>query len=115
MVLAEYLNKVDVFQGVSSDQIERIAQISELRSCTDGEIVHAESVAAKALYVLVSGEIELQVQLSSHNRRITVGVLNLPYQCFGWSGLISPNYYTAAAICRNKTSAVVYETAGVLY
>lgn len=109
MKIKDELQKVDVLSGLSSAQLEKIAQISEVRSYREDEKVHEESKQANELYVLINGQIELQVQLTTHNERITVGVINRSNQCFGWSGVISPHYYTAAAICRQDSDVIAID------
>lgn len=106
MDIKEELSKVDVLNGLSSTQLEKIAKITTELKFSEGDVIHTESGKAEDLFVLVNGEVELQVQLSTHNQRITVGVINRSNQCFGWSGVIAPHYYTAAAVCRQDTSII---------
>ena len=109
MGIQDELQKVDVFRGLSSSQLEKIENISEMREYHDGELVHQESEKAEHLFILVNGEIELRVQLTTHNQRITVGVINRSNQCFGWSGVISPNYFTAAAVCCQNSTVIAID------
>jgi CRP/FNR family cyclic AMP-dependent transcriptional regulator len=107
MGIKDELAKVDVMKGLSSTQLERIAQICEEKNYKAGEAIHTESGKAEELYVLSKGEVELQVQLSTHNERVTVGIINRSNQCFGWSGVIAPHYYTAAAVCKVDSEILV--------
>ena len=83
--------------------MQKIVDITNVITAEVGDEVHHESASAKFLYVLINGEFHLKVQLSSHNQQVTVGMINQSNQCFGWSGVIAPHYYTATAVCQTKT------------
>jgi len=106
MNIQEELSKVNVFTDLNKQQLEKIAAITEIMELEEGDEIHEESANAKHLFVLTKGEVHLLVQLSSHNQQITVGMINQSNQCFGWSGVIAPHYYTATAVCQ-KTSQVL--------
>jgi len=36
-----------------------------------------------------------------------VSFVNRPHQTLGWSGVVSPNYYTASAYCEEDTELIV--------
>jgi len=38
---------------------------------------------------------------------VTVSYVNQPYQCFGWSGIVPPHYYTATAFCEEESRILV--------
>ena len=109
MVIKDELVKVNVFEGLSESQLEKIVDITDVVLYEEGQEIHHESSNAKHLFVLTKGEVHLQVQLSSHNQQVTVGMINQANQCFGWSGVIAPHYYTATAICRKESEVLVID------
>jgi len=93
------LSQTSLFEGLTEEQLKAVADISEDTTCQQGEMLFWEGDPAELLYILVEGEIDVFVQLSSRPERVTVSVINQPYQTIGWSGLVTPNVYTASALC----------------
>jgi len=99
MVTPQMLSQTSLFEGLTEEQLKAVANISEDTTCQQGEMLFWEGDPAELLYILVEGEIDVFVQLSSRPERVTVSVINKPYQTIGWSGLVAPNVYTASALC----------------
>lgn len=99
MVTPQMLSKTSLFEGLTEEQLKAVADISEDTTCQQGEMLFWEGDPAELLYILVEGEIDVFVQLSSRPERVTVSVISQPYQTLGWSGLVAPNVYTASALC----------------
>ena len=102
----DVLAKVEIFGGLKPKQLEEIGQIATIKKYAEGEEIFHESAVAEHLHILLNGEVVLQVQLSSHNTKITVGLINRSNQCFGWSGVIAPHYYTATAVCQQESEVM---------
>ncbi len=99
MVTPQMLSQTSLLEGLTEEQLKAVADISEETACQQGEMLFWEGDPAELLYILVEGEINVFVQLSSRPERVTVSVLSQPYQTLGWSGLVAPNVYTASALC----------------
>ena len=99
MDIIEILSQTSLFEDLSEEQLKAVANISEQATCQQGEVLFWEGDPAEWLYILLEGEINVFVQLSSRPERVTVSVLNQPYQTLAWSGLVAPNVYTASGLC----------------
>jgi CRP-like cAMP-binding protein len=99
MITPEMLAEFDLFKEVSSDVLKEVAAISETIKVNKDDFVFREGEKADTLHLLVSGSIALRVNLTSRPESVTVSFLNLPHQVLGWSGVVSPNHYTASAWC----------------
>ena len=99
MITPEMLAGFDLFKEVSRDVLMEVAAISETIKVKKDDFVFREGEKADTLHLLVSGSIALRVNLTSRPESVTVSFLNLPHQVLGWSGIVSPNHYTATALC----------------
>jgi toluene monooxygenase system ferredoxin subunit len=93
------LSQISLFEELSEEQLKAVANVSEPVTCQQGEVLFWEGDPAEWLFVLLEGEINIFVQLSSRPERVTVSVINQPYQTLAWSGLVAPNVYTASGLC----------------
>ena len=99
MVTPKMLSQASLFEGLTEEQLTPISDLCEEVTCEQGQVLFWEGDQAEALYILLEGEINIFVQLSSRPERVTVSVINQPYQTFAWSGVVAPYYYTASALC----------------
>jgi CRP-like cAMP-binding protein len=100
MISSQILSQIELFEGVPQGQLAAIAGIGEEVTYQEGETIFREGDNAEQLYILLQGNISIQVQLSSRPERITVSVISQPNQSFGWSGVVAPYHYTASALCK---------------
>jgi CRP-like cAMP-binding protein len=114
MVTAHLLSQISLFEGLSKEQLEGIARHCEELTCPQGEILFREGKKAGRLYILLEGEVTIQIQPASHPKTITVEVSNQADNLIGWSGLVAPFYYTASAICREESRLVALDGQALL-
>ena len=100
MISSQMLSQIDLFAGVPEGQLAAIAEISEEITCKKGESIFQEGSKAEHIYILLDGEVAIQVSLISRPENITVSIINLTHQSFGWSGIVPPHSYTATAFCQ---------------
>jgi CRP-like cAMP-binding protein len=109
MITAEMLSQSGVFEGLTEEQLKAVADISEETNCQHGAVLFWEGDLAEHLYILLEGEINIFVQLSSRPGRVTVSVISEPYLPVGWSGLVAPHVYTASALCESDCRLVAID------
>jgi CRP-like cAMP-binding protein len=107
MTTPEFLAEFDLFKDVSSEALKEIASISNTVKVEKGGFVFREGEQADKLHLLISGSIALRVNLTSRPDFVTVSFINKPHQTLGWSGVVSPNHYTASAVCEEDTELLV--------
>lgn len=106
MVTPEMLADFDLFKEVSKDALKEVAAISETISVKKDGFVFREGEKADKLHLLVSGSIALRVNLTSRPDSVTVSFVSRPHQTLGWSGVVTPNHYTASAFCEEDAELV---------
>jgi CRP-like cAMP-binding protein len=106
MVTPQMLSRASLFEGLTDEQLRAVAEIADETTCQHGAVLFWEGERAEYLYILLEGEINIFVQLSSRPERITVSALDQPYQTLAWSGLVAPHVYTASALCETDCRLV---------
>ena len=106
MITPEMLADFDLFKDVSKDTLKEVAAISETIKVKKDGLVFREGEKADKLHLLVSGSIALRVNLTSRPDSVTVSFVNRPHQTLGWSGVVTPNHYTASAFCEEDSELV---------
>lgn len=106
MITPEMLAEFDLFKDISKDALNEVAAISETIKVGKDGFVFREGEKADKLHLLVSGSIALRVNLTSRPDSVTVSFVNRPHQTLGWSGVVTPNHYTASAFCEEDSELV---------
>jgi CRP-like cAMP-binding protein len=109
MVTPEMLSQCGLFEGLSEQHVNIIADIGEETTCQQGAVLFWDGDLAENLYILLEGEINVFVQLSSRPERVTVSIINQPYQPIGWSGILAPHVYSASALCETDCRLVALD------
>jgi CRP-like cAMP-binding protein len=115
VITTEALSQIDLFSGLSDEQLATIARSCEEITCPKGKMLFREGQEAKRLFILLGGEVALQIRLTSRPENITVGVINQPHQVFGSSGIISPHNYAASALCQADSHVLTLDGQELIY
>ena len=107
MITTEALSRFDLFKGLSESLLAQIAAISEEASVKQGEFIFREGEKADKLHFLLNGSVALRVKLTSRPESVTVSFVSMPYQSFGWSGIVAPNHYTSSAECDEDSNLLI--------
>ena len=94
------LQSIELFSGLTGDQIEMLAPDTAQVEKKKGDALFNVGEEANDLYVLLDGKISIQVKLSSRPETVGIVVLQKHGQLVGWSGLIGGSHYTAKALCQ---------------
>jgi len=106
MVDKNMIRAIPMFNELSDTVLTKIASLSTTSTYKPGDFIFREGDNAKSLHFLIKGNIALKVQIMTKPDSITVSYISKENDCFGWSGLVSPNYYTASALCENETQVL---------
>lgn len=106
MITKESLANFELFKGIPVDVLDEVAKFCEDVFVTKGGFVFREGETADKLHLLVKGSIALRVNLTSRPEAVTVSIVSRPNQTLGWSGVVSPNHYTASAFCEEDCHLV---------
>jgi CRP-like cAMP-binding protein len=107
MITTDTLSRFDLFKGLSESLLVEIAALSEEVSLKQGEFIFREGEKADKLHFLLNGSVALRVKLTSRPESVTVSFVSMPYQSFGWSGIVAPNHYTSSAECDEDSNLLI--------
>ena len=107
MITTDALSRFDLFKGLSKSLLAEIAALSEEVSVKQGEFIFREGEKADKLHFLLNGSVALRVKLTSRPESVTVSFVSMPYQSFGWSGIVAPNHYTSSAECDEDSNLLI--------
>lgn len=107
--IIETLRKTQIFQGLSDEQLETVAPLCRQVHCLSGKVFFSEGDEATDVFVVLEGEVNLEVTLSmgSHVRPQVVTVEKIGREdTFGWSALVEPRRMTTSARCTRDVDIV---------
>ena len=107
MTTASVLSQFGLFQDLPQQLLEEIAVISDEVEMKQGDFVFREGEKADKLHFLLNGSVALRVKLTSRPESVTVSFVSMPYQSFGWSGIVAPNHYTSSAECDEDSNLLI--------
>ncbi len=103
MQIARVLKQTDIFYEMTPTQIELVASICEERAFAKGDLVFAENSPGDELYVIVDGQIDIQVDPTLIGGDPSVGLQTIATlrrgQSFGEVALVDEGVRSAAARC----------------
>ena len=109
MVTVNELDALEVFNEFSSEQKKKIAAISKKKKTKKGGNVYLSQYRASRLFVVINGQVALQVLNSDESVGLTFGTLE-GGQLFGGASMLRLQEYTIAATCRMDTELLVMES-----
>ena len=110
---ADILSQTDFFGELTRAQIERVAALSKVQDCDEGEQVYRVGESANLVYVLVHGMVRQMIGFSGRNARI--GDILRRGEVFGWAALTPTcNVRIATASCVTPCRFLAIEGAGLL-
>jgi CRP/FNR family cyclic AMP-dependent transcriptional regulator len=102
--IAAILKQVDIFYDFSQSELELIASICTEKEYKQGDTIFEENSTSDELYVIISGEVEIQVSSAlikgeaSSDKPQTIAVIRRG-QSFGEMALLDEGRRSAAARC----------------
>ncbi|WP_428421674.1 cyclic nucleotide-binding domain-containing protein [Methylibium sp.] len=101
------------FRDLTAHQLERVAELSEMQHCDEGQQVYRVGEPAYSVYVLVRGMVRLAVGYGERNA--SAGNVLRRGEVFGWAALTpSCNLRIATATCLTPCSFLAIDGAGLL-
>ena len=96
MEIEEILQGIELFQGLSRDEIDSVAQVCQERSYRRGELVFSEGSTGDELYIVKSGKVAIQMRGRGHRPATVIHVVE-PNQIFGELALVDQERRAAGA------------------
>lgn len=105
--MLQTLHRIPWFNDLSTEALQKLARISSMRKLDAGEVLFCEGDAENCLYILLSGEIELETHAPGYGPvRIFIAE---PLDLLGWSSLTPVvRQRTDTAIARSDCTLVSF-------
>jgi CRP-like cAMP-binding protein len=101
------IREAELFRGVASHIIDEIAGIASEEVFSSGCVIFKEEDFAEYLYILEEGVIEIaKIEIAIEGEVRISMLLTQPGYVFGWSALVEPRRYTAAATCLKDSKVI---------
>lgn len=101
--IREYLGK----GGVSDATVSELIAICEKKIYESGDIVYREHDESTQLFIVNTGQIDIQYKLPS-GRRETIDVC-VKGDFLVWSALVEPHQTTSIGICRSQAELLAFD------
>lgn len=107
------LSQTDFFRQLTSNQLDRVAALSTIQQCDEGQQVYRIGEPAKAIYVLMQGMVRLAIDYGGRNA--SAGDIVRRGEVFGWAALTpSCNLRIATASCLTSCSFLAVDGVALL-
>jgi len=108
-IRADRLRDVDIFQGLTEGELQRVAPLFEAKSVAAEFTLFEEGTRAERLYILEQGCVSLQSKKGRQYDLDTHG------KVIGWSFLVPPFLYTASAKTKTPCEVLVIKSPDFYY
>ncbi len=113
MAPADVLAQTGFFGGLTPAQLERVAALSQVRDCGEGQQVYRIGDPANQVYVLLRGMVRHSIGFGGRNA--SVGDILRRGEVFGWAALTpSCNVRIATAACLTPCRFLAIDGAGLI-
>ena len=104
MQILTILRELSFLQDVDEEHLEKLAEIAQLATYEESEVVFRDGDSAESIYFVVSGGVSLEICAPSIGCRriLTMG----PGELVGWSAVLGQSRLTATARAMNATCLV---------
>jgi len=102
------IEESELLKGLSQDVLKKITAFSQEAEYPRGATIFLEE-EARHLYVLERGLVTLRIDVPGREEKVMVTAIRDPGEVFGWSSLVKPYTYTAAAVCLEASKVIVVD------
>ena len=117
MITIQTLSKFPIFEGLTDDELERIAALCREEVYEAGATIFEEGGAADYLYIVEDGKVALEMELElrpyASPKQTTIEVATRG-EAFGWSALVEPHTLTLSAKCMERAKVIVIRGSDLL-
>ena len=107
MLSKEKIASIEIFKGLSQEELEEIARLCEEIIFNDGDKLLTEGERADYFFILEEGSADLRFELPYRktSKEMTVTTIE-PGECFGWSALIQPHKATLSCYSTGESRVI---------
>ena len=101
------LQCVDIFAGLSDEELKPIVRVSSQRTYQAGARCAAEGEITDELRIVNEGKVAIEMKIEAAPYTQTLGIATLTRgKVFAWSALVEPNVLTASSRCTEKAQII---------
>ncbi len=107
------LTQVDIFDGLSTRQLQRLARIAQEVQYRQGDVIFRENAPGDSMYIVLDGEVEIVIdprilgeEATADSAPVQVTVIRRG-QSFGEVALVDEGVRSASAICASERVALL--------
>jgi CRP/FNR family transcriptional regulator, cyclic AMP receptor protein len=101
------LTTSEIFQGLTSAQLDQLALSVKEAEMTEGQWLFHEGQDGEEVYLLIEGAVEFILEVD--DTFLPISILRMPGDCFGISALIHPHKYSISARCLEEGKLLIVE------
>ena len=105
MVSVEDLKISSFFNDLQDSYLVKIAKLCQEEAFQAEDIIIDEGDKAEKIYVLVEGNIAIQIRLKKY-QNVVVSTAGEKGELFGWSAVVEPKSYSASVKCLEDVRAL---------
>ena len=107
MINVHVLKGFDLFQGLTDNDLSKIADLCHLHTIQEGDIIFKEGNRATDIHLCNSGKVDVTIWIREPWNKNVVVHRVVAGELFGWSALVAPYTYTASAECVEPGDVIV--------
>ena len=104
MITVERLRNVDIFEGLSDEELKIAARFCQEETVAGGVTLCEEGARADKLFILEEGAVSARFSRGTHYE------IKTPGKILGWSFLVPPNRYTASVVTDSPCKLLVIKS-----
>lgn len=109
MISPEVLRRYALFAGLPQEVFKDIAMFSEEITLSSNTYLFREGDAANKLYLVISGGIDLQLEIPNGDACHADVETIVPGEVLGWSALVEPHIYHMSAVTSTSSRLAVID------
>lgn len=106
MISPELLRRFSLFTGIDPAILKDVAMLGTELTAAEGEWLFQEGDEGDALYLIISGEIELKINLDETGEKKADISSHVDGAMIGWSSMVEPYVYTLGAVVTREAHLV---------
>ncbi|MCS7260656.1 MAG: cyclic nucleotide-binding domain-containing protein [Anaerolineae bacterium] len=114
MVTVDLLARWPFFAGLDARVLDALAALANLQHFSEGATIFRQGTPATHLYLLLEGWVDLTIDADVRSVRRELLMTLTQGEVFGWSAVVEPYVYTAAAQCATPVVVLAFSGADLL-
>jgi len=108
MIAIDFLDKVQIFQGLDREQLAEITKYCEEAEFQPGTRIFKQGENALYLWIVKEGRVDLKFEVTDGSSSEENTISSIPATgAFGWSSFTSPHEYRLSGYCTGQSCKLI--------